>query len=98
MHQSRGALNGAKSLDGALSPLTVGNGRTARLTAAPRESDTATVSYSLNAAITRSSTPLHPDLLDKHLSLLSRLPILNPLSWYLRFDSLSIGGGGKDGR
>lgn len=93
MHQSRGALNGAKSLDGALSPLTVGNGRrTARLTAAPRESDTATVSYSLNAAITRSSMPLHPDLLDKHLSLLSRLPILNPLSWYLRFDSASRSG------
>lgn len=92
MHQSRGALNGAKSLDGALSPLTVGNDRTARLTAAPRESDTATVSYSLNAAITRSSMPLHPDLLDKHLSLLSRLPILNPLSWYLRFDSASRSG------
>lgn len=71
-----------------LSPLTVPNGRTARLTVAPRKSDTATVSYSLNAAITRSSMPLHPDLLDEHLLLLSRLPILNPLVSSIRFFSL----------
>lgn len=67
-----------------LSPLTVPNSPTreralARLAPRPRrESDTATVSYSLNAAITRSSMALHPDLLDKHLLLLSRPAILNP--------------------
>lgn len=61
-----------------LSPLTVPNSSTHSSRFAP-ESDTATVSYSLNAAITRSSMALHPDLLDKHLLLLSRLAILNPL-------------------
>lgn len=40
----------------------------------------ATVSYSLNAAITRSSMALHPDLLDKHLLLLSAFAILKHLS------------------
>lgn len=61
-----------------LSPLTVPNSPTHSSRCAP-ESDTATVSYSLNAAITRSSMALHPDLLDKHLLLLSWLAILNPL-------------------
>lgn len=77
-----------------LSPLTVSNSPTHSSRCAP-ESDTATVSYSLNAAITRSSMALHPDLLDKHLLLLSRLAILNPLlafPTYVRYTLLHLRG------
>lgn len=77
-----------------LSPLTVPNSPTHSSRCAP-ESDTATVSYSLNAAITRSSMALHPDLLDKHLLLLSRPAILNPLlafPMYVRYTLLHIRG------
>lgn len=77
-----------------LSPLTVPNSPTHSSRCAP-ESDTATVSYSLNAAITRSSMALHPDLLDKHLLLLSRPAILNPLlafPMYVRYTLLHLRG------